>query len=238
MGKIVFLGDSLTASLEAGKLLTDRWVYRVGIAAGYAAVDIINKGVSGNKSADMLARFQTDVVAYSPDVLVLMLTVNDKFNNVPIATHEANYRAIISQAQALGVKVVVLSPPMATSNVESWRPWVEVGEKIAGEMGCHYIDVWREYAYAAWYWPNNAWYNYLYVDYIHQTAAGETQIFTVCTRATHAGAFVKSAPSQPPAGECPECPPVSAELQSASEDLLLNGATVARLERLQAALPQ
>lgn len=131
MGKIVFLGDSLTASLEPGKLLTDRWAYRVGIASGYSAADIINKGVSGNKSAGMLARLPADVFACNPDVLVLMLTVNGKFNNVPIATHEANsnYRSIIRQAQALGIKVVVISPPMATSNVESRRPWLKSARK-------------------------------------------------------------------------------------------------------------
>lgn len=232
IGKIVFLGDSLTAAIEPGKLLTDRWTYRVGVAAGYAPADILNKGVSGNKSSDMLARLQSDVLAYNPDVLVLMLTVNDKFNNVPIATHEANYRSIIGQAQALDIKVVVMSPPMATSNVESWRPWVEIGEKIAGEMGCHYIDVWREYSYAAWYWPDNVWYNYLYTDYIHQTVAGETQIFMVCTKATHNGAFVKTIEVPVNTG----CPDRVTELQLACEDLVLHGVTANRLNRVRDAI--
>lgn len=231
MGKIVFLGDSLTASANVS--LAERWVYQVGIAAGYAPADIINAGVSGNRSDQMLARIQADVFDLCPDVLVLMLTVNDRTNSIPIATHEANYRSMISQAQALGIKVVVMSPPLYTSNLDQWKPWVEKGEQIAGEMGCHYIDCWREYTYAYFYMITPAW-STLYTDYVHQTAEGNALLFSITRRATHANAFKKAAPVEPPICECPELP--ATELQLASEDLIVNGATVASLDRLKAAL--
>lgn len=221
--KIVFLGDSLTAS--ANVALTDRWAYKVGIFNGYAAADIINAGVSGNTSTQMLARLQSDVLALLPDVCVLMLTVNDRTNNIPIATHEANYRSIITQLKSAGIKVVVTSPPLYTSNLDLWKPWVEKGEQIAGEMDCHYIDCWREYTYASYYEPNT-WFSKYYVDYVHQSIAGNALLFSICTRKTHTGAFIKSAP---PSGSCSELTLALADLQS-------GGATVARLDRVKAAL--
>lgn len=185
-GKIVFFGDSLTAS--ANVALSDRWAYKLGIANGYAVADIINSGISGNRSDQMIARFAADVLANSPAVLVLMLTVNDRVNGISLASHEANYRSMISQAQTAGIKVVVMSPPLYTRNLDLWKPWVEKGEEIAGDTGCHYIDCWREYVYASYYLPN--WVGVLYTDYVHQTAAGNSLIVSIASRATHAGAFV------------------------------------------------
>lgn len=220
MPKIVFLGDSLTASAEVA--LADRWAYKVGIANGYLPAEIINAGVSGNTSAQILARLQADVLAHNPDVCVLMLTVNDRTNNVPIATHEANYRNIIAQLKAANIKAVVMSPPLYTSNLDLWKPWVEKGEEIAGDTGCHYIDCWREFVYASYYLPN--WVSVLYTDYVHQKAAGNALIASVCARKTHTGAFLKDVSLPPPAG----CPELSA-LDLALADLQQNGATAARL---------
>lgn len=223
--KIAFLGDSLTASAEVG--LADRWAYKVGIANGYAPADIINAGVSGNRSDQMLARLRADVLSHEPDVCVLMLTVNDRTNNFTIAIHEANYRSIISQLQSEGIKVVVMSPPLYTQNLEQWKPWVEKGEEIAGDMGCHYIDCWREFVYASYYLPN--WFSVLYTDYVHQKVAGNALIASVCARKTHAGAFLPDAPS-------PVCEQNCSELLSALADLQLNGATTTRLERVKNAI--
>lgn len=230
MPKIIGLGDSLTGAIEVG--LTDRWLYKLGIAAGYAPADIINAGISGNRSDQMLARLQTDVLAHNPDVLVLMLTVNDKTNNFTLATHEANYRAIIGQAQAAGIKVVVMSPPLYTQNLADWRVWVEKGEQIAGDTGCHYVDIWREFVYASYYRAAD-WYSYYYVDYVHQTANGNSLIFSVTQRATHAGAFVKSAASS---DQPPVTAPATPEITLALADLAQNGATKERLQRAISAM--
>lgn len=227
--KIVFLGDSLTASAEV--TIDSRWTYLVGLANGYLPSEIINAGVSGNTSTQMLARLQADVLFHNPDVCVLMLTVNDRTNNFTIAKHESNYRNIIEQLKGAGIKVVVMSPPLYTRNLDLWRPWVEKGEEIAGDTGCHYIDCWREFVYASYYLPN--WYPVLYKDYVHQTAAGNALIASVCARKTHTGAFIRGV-AQPP-----EQPPVQcgcSELTLALADLQANGATAARLSRVSSAL--
>src|SRR3546814_8985137 len=81
MSKIVFLGDSITRG--ATLAVADTFAYQVGVANGYAPADIINAGVSGDESADALARVGTDAIALAPDVCVVCLLVNDAKNGVP-----------------------------------------------------------------------------------------------------------------------------------------------------------
>ena len=226
MGKIVFFGDSLTQAVEVQP--TDRWAHKVGISAGYASADIINAGISGNRSDQMIARLQTDVIAHNPDVCVLMPTVNDRTNGVPIATAEQTIRNIIGQLQSAGIKVTVVSPPLYTNALDQWRPWVEMWEDVAGDMGCHWVDCWREFVYASYYLPN--WSSVLYTDYVHQRAAGNALIHSVCMRSTHSRAFVKR--EDVPLGEHQECPDAPSELMLALVDMQENGATIERLQRV------
>ncbi|WP_137972422.1 GDSL-type esterase/lipase family protein [Pseudomonas sp. F(2018)] len=228
MGKIVFLGDSITASANVS--LSQRWAHMVGLSAGYAAADIVNAGVPGNISQQMLARLQTDVLAHTPDVVVMMFTVNDRSNSIPLATHETNYRSLIEQCRLAGAKVVLMSPPVYRSQLDTWGGWVEKWRALAGEYLCPFVDIWRDYA--SLYLTGG--FGGLYVDgadLVHQSVAGNTRIHAVAMSGIYTGAFVKGQ-LDPPA----ECQSGPSELQLAAEDLVRNGANVARLARVSAAL--
>lgn len=192
MGKIVFMGDSLTAALEV-PYDSDRWYYRVGIHNNYAPADIINKGVSGNNSNQMVARFPTDVMSYASeiDVLVFMFTVNDKTNGLTLAQSKANYLNMINQAKEVGIKVVLLSPNLFTVGVSSWAPWVELWDEIVGLTGCYFIDVWKEFTWAIW--TRSDWFEFYYADYAHTNTNGNGLIYLTTRKQMHdnAGAFVK-----------------------------------------------
>lgn len=236
MAKIVFLGDSVTAS--ANVVLTDRWAQKVGLSAGYVASDIINAGVPGNTSAQMLARLQADVLTHTPDVVVMMFTVNDRSNSIPLSTHEANYRNLIEQCTTAGAKVVLMSPPVYRGQLDTWGPWTEKWRDLAGEYGCPFIDIWRDYS--SLYLTGG--FSGLYVDsndLVHQNVAGNSRIHSVATKAIYAGAFVKQVTQPLEECECPETPvcPTLSELALALEDLVLNGATSVRLTRVLDALP-
>lgn len=221
--KIAFLGDSITTS--ANVTTVQSWVQQVGLANGYT--DIINAGVPGNTTVDMLARINADVISKSPDVCVLMMTVNDKTHSLTLAQHETNVRSIISQLRAANIKVVITSPPVYRSDIPSWQAWVEKDQAIAGELGIHYVDIWREYS--AIYLYNASTFNALYVnsaDLVHQSIAGNAKIAEVMTRNNYAGVFLKNPPVST---VCPE-------LTLALTDLQLNGATQSRLDRVKAAL--
>lgn len=82
--KIVFFGDSIT---ESGRNLLDPNDLGVGyvkIAAGKLRllypdekIEIVNRGVGGNRTADLLARVKEDVIDEHPDFIVLQVGVND-----------------------------------------------------------------------------------------------------------------------------------------------------------------
>lgn len=225
MSTIVFPGDSVVAS--ANMTLANQWPQRVGLAAGFDT--IINAGVPGNKSSQILARFQTDVLDHAPDVVAMMFTVNDtKEGAVPLSTHEANYRAMIEAAQLAGAKVVLITPPIYRASVANWRSAHNLWVSLAGEYGCPLVDVMRAYG---WEWTADPEvFKALYIggtDIVHQSLAGNNKIVALCTEATQRDAFTIPAP--PPEPEV--CPVVTDEITLALADLQKEGASVERLQR-------
>jgi lysophospholipase L1-like esterase len=102
--RFVALGDSLTAwPANPWPSLLD-------------AVDpqlklIRNAGVPGNVTAQMRARLSSDVLAYKPDVLIVMGGTNDIAQGYSQAAIIANLRAIVTTAQAHGIHVFLLTIP-------------------------------------------------------------------------------------------------------------------------------
>jgi len=118
--KIVFLGDSLTAGY--GLPREQAWPEQVQLrlkSAGYNTA-IINAGVSGDNTANGLARYDWSVGETGADVLVLALGANDFLQGVPPATTRKNLKAIIEQAQADNLKVILAG--VATPQLERLGP--------------------------------------------------------------------------------------------------------------------
>jgi lysophospholipase L1-like esterase len=109
--KVAFLGDSITAQ---------GWDFPGGYvkltAAGLQTLGVkivpIPAGVGGNTSQDMLARFQADVLAKKPDWVTISCGVNDVWHNpggVPLDAYEKNITSMVDQAQAAGIKVLIMT---------------------------------------------------------------------------------------------------------------------------------
>jgi len=103
---LAFLGDSLTAgygvdSLEAYPSLVEARLKSRGLKWR-----VLNAGISGDTSAGGLRRL--DWLFKQPiAVLFVCLGANDGLRGIPLATTEANLRAIIDRAQAKGAVVVL-----------------------------------------------------------------------------------------------------------------------------------
>ena len=74
---------------------------------------VINRGISGEETGDMLRRFDRDVVAATPKAVLVWGHVNDITRSAPehleatkVAARE-HYRQIISKARAAGVDVIL-----------------------------------------------------------------------------------------------------------------------------------
>ena len=121
--KIVFFGDSIT---ESGRNLLDPNDLGVGyvkIAAGKLRllypdekIEIVNRGVGGNRTADLLARVKEDVIDEHPDFIVLQVGVNDvwcRFSLGEVVTpeqFEANYRELVKELKGTGATLFLVQP--------------------------------------------------------------------------------------------------------------------------------
>lgn len=121
-GRVLFIGDSIT---DAGRDRTDPDSlgdgYAAGVArtySGSAGVRFLNRGISGNRVRDLKARWRTDCLDLQPDLLSIMIGVNDtwrrydKFDPTTAEAFEADLDAILAQVRAElpDTRLVVLEP--------------------------------------------------------------------------------------------------------------------------------
>ncbi len=136
--KIVFFGDSIT---EAGRNLSDP----SDLGDGYVRIaaaklrplypdlgfEILNFGVGGERTADLLARVG-EVVAEKPDVVVLQVGINDvwrRFTDGEIVTEEEferNYTALTETLTDAGAKLILIQPyVLGKTDKQRFRPYLK-----------------------------------------------------------------------------------------------------------------
>jgi lysophospholipase L1-like esterase len=146
--KIAFLGDSIT---QGGKSSPSGYVNLVsqGLAANGVTVEVIGAGISGHKSNQMLDRLEKDVLSKKPQWMTLSCGVNDVWhgqNGVLIDDYKKNITAIVDQAQAAGIQVVILTSTMigedqANPNNQKLIPYNEFLRTLAKEKNCRLADL-------------------------------------------------------------------------------------------------
>ena len=105
---VVFLGDSLTAGL--GLAAEDALPAQVEArwkADGYDA-RAINAGVSGDTTANGLARFDWSVASANPDIVVIALGANDFLLGLPAEQTRANLDSLLEKARDAGIRAVLV----------------------------------------------------------------------------------------------------------------------------------
>ena len=97
--RVVFFGDSIT----------DNWLK--GDPSLFAP-GIVNRGISGQTTAQMLVRFREDVIALHPRAVQIMAGTNDIAGNTGAATLEiveGNIETMAELARAHGIRVLLAS---------------------------------------------------------------------------------------------------------------------------------
>jgi lysophospholipase L1-like esterase len=117
--KVAFMGDSITFQgwdNSGGYVkLTVAGLDKLG-----AKIVPIPAGVGGNTSRDMLARLNSDVLSKKPDWLTLSCGVNDVWRHadgVSLEDYKKNITSIVDQAQAAGIKVVIMTATVINENL-------------------------------------------------------------------------------------------------------------------------
>jgi len=93
--RVVFLGDSITDGWRLNEYFPDR--------------DVVNRGISGQTTGQMLGRMQSDVIRLKPAALVVLGGTNDIARGTSLATVEDNLTMIADLADFRGIKVILAS---------------------------------------------------------------------------------------------------------------------------------
>jgi len=103
---VVAFGDSLTEGVGASPESTyPAWLSRT---TGHT---IINASISGETTAEGLARLPTMLDEHRPKLVLLCLGGNDMLRHQDMASTEANLRKIIQAIRASGASVVLIGVP-------------------------------------------------------------------------------------------------------------------------------
>ena len=155
--RIVFQGDSVT---DAGRNYADPHHLGSGYPKYTAEelrrllpdieMEFINQGISGNRTADLLERWEKDCLAYRPDVLSLMIGINDTWrrfdSNTPTLAPQYgdNLRRLLQQVKERTHAKICLIDPILLPTDETKNTWrFDLDEKIQilREVAREYADV-------------------------------------------------------------------------------------------------
>ncbi len=187
--KIVFQGDSIT---DAGR--DKRNYHHMGngypkyatelIRASYPDIDFefINQGISGNRTCQLFDRLYTDAIAFEPDVISILIGINDIWHRHGAGRIETtdeqiatNFRAIVERLRKqTNAKILILSPFLLDSeDKEEWRPEVErvidIIRPLAKEFADAFIPLNELFAEALKTQPEPKYYS---GDGVHPNANG------------------------------------------------------------------
>lgn len=124
MKRILFQGDSITDCGRSREVLTDvgnGYPYLVRAHYGLekpGQFEIVNRGISGNRSVDVYARIKADIINLKPDYMSILMGVNDVWhelaiqNGVDTPKFEKIYTMLIEEVlEALpDIKLMILEP--------------------------------------------------------------------------------------------------------------------------------
>lgn len=166
---LIFLGDSITDCSKHNELGEGHYVDNPlgygfpGLVFSYLRtqypnlqIRIANKGISGNRTFDLLERFSRDVLDLKPTYLAIMIGVNDAWRmfdypdmpqyKITDEMYENNLVKMINLAQQSNIKVILMNPFMMEINKN--EPMMQVIEryscickKLADEYNLIFIDI-------------------------------------------------------------------------------------------------
>ena len=194
----LFAGDSVTdcgrtffdPRVEAGEL-GDGWVRIVAALLDHRQPEqhrFYNAGVSGDRVHDLEKRWERDVVPFSPEVLTVLVGVNDSLRQppTPLDRFEESYASLLNAVPS-SVRLLVVAEPFvvpvddgARALREAAGPHLEVVRSLAGSYdGAVLLELDRLFLDACTRAAPSWWA----ADGVHPTAAGHGLIAEAWLRA-------------------------------------------------------
>ncbi len=191
---ILFQGDSITdAGRDRGAAAPN---HAGGLGRGYAfllasellrdhadpQLKVYNRGISGNKVPDLQARWRQDCFDLKPDVLSILIGVNDLWHKLngrydgTVEDYETGYRALLQQTQRNlpDTRIVICEPFVLKCGAvnDTWFPEFNqrraAAKKLAEELKLAFVPFHTMFDEATRSAPPNYWA----ADGVHPSLAG------------------------------------------------------------------
>lgn len=189
---LLFQGDSIT---DAHRDFED--VTSLGMGYAYliaselcfqqpGAYHVLNKGISGNRIVDVYARWKRDALKLTPDVLTLLIGINDIWHEkvreegVLPDRFEALYTMLLEDTRkALPSTRIILMEPFALGDVQDafkndLPGYQACVKRLSEQFATDYVPLQQRFEQAA---EAANWKAYLH-DGVHPTPAGHRLIAT------------------------------------------------------------
>ena len=144
---IVAIGSSSTAGAGASSTKAtypSRLVVELNQHFPKLSITMLNRGVGGEEVPDMLARFDSAVVAAKPDLVLWQLGTNSVIRDHRLTNHDALIRAGIAKIRAAGADIVLIDPQYAPKVIA--RPEAEqMVALISGTAKKEDVDLFRRF---------------------------------------------------------------------------------------------
>jgi acyl-CoA thioesterase-1 len=128
---IIAFGDSLTAGTGAG----DGNDYPT-VLGRLLGVEVLNRGVPGDTTADAIKRLERDVLGEDPRIVIVCLGGNDGLQRLPMEATFENLRQIIQAIQREGALVVLVG----VRSVSLADRYGGHFERLARDTGCVFVS--------------------------------------------------------------------------------------------------
>lgn len=152
--RVLFQGDSITdgnrgRNSDPNHILGHGFVFI--IAAKYGAqmpernLTFINRGISGNKVSDLTARWQHDTLDLKPDILSILIGINDASAQVAVQDYEQGLDALLKSTLVANPETrLVLCEPFTLPGArhqddwEAWRANVQAKQDAVARLAAKY----------------------------------------------------------------------------------------------------
>jgi lysophospholipase L1-like esterase len=183
--KIICLGDSLTCRYKLR--MKDSWPFML---EEKTKIQVLNKGIAGDTTSGMLARFYKDVLDEKPTHTIITGGTNDIIFNSPLSIIQGNLASMVFQAYhynimpVLGIPIPTI-PAIAKKNYKFTQNFEEVNDKLKENrewilnfgslVNCKVIDFYKEFYNE----QTNQGKEEYYKDGVHPTTEGNKKMVKV-----------------------------------------------------------
>lgn len=197
--RILFIGDSITdmnrgRSADPNHILGHGYVFLIAARQGAAfpelQLDFVNRGISGNTVLDLEKRWKEDMIDLKPDMLSVLIGVNDYTKKIPLDQYEQVYDKLIGEARAANpnLKLVLCAPFLKPTGQidDKMVKRQEIVAKLAKKYGAAHVKLQPVMDEAAKRAPADYWV----WDKVHPTYRGHQLMADEWER--EVGAFFKA----------------------------------------------